>query len=86
MFILRKFYKNGVSVNISLGKSYIVINKEIHPEIFNNAVSDGIIQIDPDIYGYVIGKDDVHHILFVNQSAYIMTESGSTFDNVTRRD
>jgi len=86
MFILRKFFKDGVSLNISLGESYMVINKEINSEIFNKAVADGVIMTHQDIYGYVIGKDGEHHILSVNQSAYIMTENGSTFDNVGFRE
>ena len=85
MFILRKISGNGVEINISLGESYNLINKENHPEEFDRAVEEGLVISDSIIYGYIATNNGGIYPLSSKQQAYIMTESGKTFDNLTLR-
>lgn len=87
MYTLRRISSEGVEMNFSLGEQYVVVHQQTSPkefqrdfEQFKNTYPDG------EIYCFVWsegGKEQ--YPLFVNQKAFIMTETGRTFSNLTVR-
>lgn len=86
MFILRKISGCGVEGNTSLGNHYTVVLKDRNPEAFEETKETyGSEWVTSNqVYGFVTseGGKDIH-CLYPKQGNYIMTESGSTFDNLT---
>lgn len=83
MFVLRKISESGVEMNTTIGDGYTLITKEANKEEF-----DEIKHIlDEDwIYGFIVCDGGSKTLLLSSkQKAFVMTESGSTFANVSLR-
>jgi hypothetical protein len=83
--ILRKI-SQGRPTNIDIGRSYTVLHEEFTPEHFKTDA--GMLLQSEDLrrecYALVIydnGKEV--EPLYRKQQAYIMTDSGQTFENLT---
>jgi hypothetical protein len=96
MFILRKLTGDGVQFNFTLGSQYTYVDRFASPEDFRRTFKhyyqkDHVADMDPQsdddtkrCYGFVSNENgDTIHPLHFNQSAYIMTEYGGTFSNLT---
>lgn len=82
--ILRQI-SQGRESNIYIGHQYSFISRERNPEEFMkfaNIIDPG--NDDPECYGFVVRPDEIIP-LYKKQQAYIMTESGKTFDNISYR-
>jgi hypothetical protein len=83
---LRKITKEEVETNHALGNQYTVIDREKNANQFTKTVEayfkDGISE---DIYCFVSSSFGQIFGLEKQGQAYIMTESGSTFSNLTHR-
>lgn len=82
MYTLRLIDKEtNVHENHSLGKRYRVYHKVNMAEAFKNKASIYDID-DPKIFALIESElGDLSHV-FENQYAYIMTESGKTFERI----
>ena len=85
MFILRRISGRGVQMNLNLGSSYTYVGKLENPEEFERTLKEVFDNLNEEIiYAFVSDEDGRHiHPLYKGQKAYIMTESGKTFDNVS---
>lgn len=95
MFTLRRFNSQGVEMNQILGESYTFIHRQINPEQFRASfhthfckphVADLDETADDDtkrVYAFVFDTNGAAYPLYKNQKAYIMTENGNTFSNVS---
>lgn len=99
MYTLRRMLvENQVQSNVLIGESYNYVDREIAYEEFKKVfekffyepyTGDSDPTSDDDnknVYGFII-YDDGSKIqpLYKNQRAYVMTESGQTFSNLTYR-
>lgn len=86
MFILRRILKDGVEINTSLGEDYVLVRRVENKDEFERTVKLWSESDTEDVYA-LITYDDGKKImpLYDGGNYYIMTESGKTFDNVTRR-
>jgi hypothetical protein len=95
-FILRTVLKNGTQLNLSLGKEYLLFDRETNYDKFyelyekhfgvpHRSDSDPMADnYSKGCYALLVvneGKEVVP--LYKKQSNYIMTESGKTFANLT---
>lgn len=81
MFTLRIFDKiSSMEQNFELGDRYIKTCKSVAPEKFKRYMKDY-----PEHEGAhtIITGDGDNHFIQPNDYAYIMTERGRTFDNLT---
>jgi hypothetical protein len=85
MFILRRISGRGVQMNLNLGSSYTYIGKNENPEEFERTLKEVFDNLNEEIIYAFVSDEDGKHIypLYKGQKAYIMTESGKTFDNVS---
>ncbi len=88
MFILRIYTAaEKVESNLILGKHYNIIKKEENPIEFERTLTEQFKRLNEDvIYAFII-YDHGSEIrpLYKDQTAYIMTDSGKTFANVSDR-
>ena len=98
MFALRRFSGEGIEMNHALGDSYTVIYRETNPLEFSNTFKahferNHIANNDPDqdddskrVYAFISGQG-VSYLqpLYKNQKAYVVTESGKTYSNISYR-
>lgn len=83
MFVLRKITGSGVELNIAMGDGYTLITKEANPVEFNEMKDP---TEDDCIYAYIVCGGGSQVLPLSNkQKAFVMTESGNTFANVTQR-
>ena len=83
MFVLRKITGSGVELNIAMGDGYTLITKEANPVEFNE-MKDATE--DDCIYAYIVCGGGSQVLPLSNkQKAFVMTESGKTFANITYR-
>lgn len=95
-FILRRISSQGVEMNFNLGKSYTVVNRFTAYEEFKTSFEQfyckpHVADLDPKsddetklCYAFVGGYGGIDiYPLFNKQKAYIMTENGDTFSNLT---
>lgn len=84
MFVLRTIFGNGIENNYILGNSYQYINKETNSLEFESVYKQCFDDFEGDCYGFVVGNDIQNpHPLWKGQKVFIMTDSGSTFSNLT---
>jgi len=84
MFILRKITGDGLQMNFALGDDYNFVDKEANPKEFNSMKD--FFKWDDEVYAFVSYKDGARTMpLYPKQKAFIMTESGKTFANVSQR-
>lgn len=98
MYTLRRISSKGVQMNFALGKSYTLIDRFASYEDFQNHFKKffdrgHVADLDPSanddtkrVYCFVGNEDGSdEHALWMGQQAYIMTESGATFSNLTMK-
>ena len=85
MFFLRKIFNDGGEANFAIGDSYTLVLKERDPERFEESFRRFGIDCDPDIYGILSYGNGTTLFLYKGQRNYIMTENGTTFDNLSER-
>jgi hypothetical protein len=86
-FVLRTHDSKGVPSNQSIGHAYVYIDKDRHPEDFQEMRK--CLNHDPDekTYGYVSYADgSATRSLFIGQENYIVSENGQTYENLTHID
>lgn len=99
MYTLRRISGEGVEMNFALGNQYTVVNRFISYEAFRDDFykfygKNHVADLDPaaddetkNVYAFV--SSDVNECvypLYYKQSAYIMTDSGKTFSNLTLKE
>jgi hypothetical protein len=96
MFILRRISGDGVEMNFELGQTYTIVERFFAYESFEREFErffnrPHVADMDPTsdemtkkVYAFV-GTDGGLNIypLYLGQKAYIMTDSGKTFNNLT---
>lgn len=83
MFVLRKISGSGVEINIAMGVGYTLITKEANKVEFEEMKNP---MEDDCIYAYIVCNEGLQVLPLSNkQKAFVMTESGSTFANVSQR-
>ena len=94
MLVLRRFSGEGIEMNQVIGDGYTYICREVNPEKFretfkNYFKKDHVADNDPEsdketknCYAFVC-EGSLIQALYKNQKAYMMTESGKTFANLT---
>lgn len=89
MYTLRRIAGDGVQMNIALGRTYNLIEKEkskfefdkCYDYLFKMKEEDAAVS---SVYAFVSDEDGKNiYPLYKNQKAYIMTESGKTFSNIS---
>lgn len=83
MFILRRVTKHGKALNFSIGKTYSITYSDEKVEFEETMKAIGAI--DENISMIVNPDPDVSHpipICKTDKGAYIMTESGKTFQRI----
>lgn len=85
MFVLRKYFGNGIENNFALGNSYQYINKETNSLEFESCMIDSLGEdVDEECCGFIVGEDVKNIIpLWKVQKNYIMMDNGKTFANLT---
>lgn len=96
MFTLRVINKEGLENNQVLGESYNMINRETNAEEFRKTFKivfgkDHVADLDKTAdnytkkcYAFVVSHEGSSvRPLYKDQSNYIMTGEGKTYDNVT---
>lgn len=83
MYTLRLIDKEtNVENNHSLGTRYRVYHKEKSPKAFETVVKNYGIHHDSAFYAIVESELGFFSHVFDDQHAYIMTESGKTFERI----
>lgn len=94
MFTLRRYTKYGVQMNQEIGDGYSFIDREVNYSEFcinferwfkRKHVADLDPTADDDaknVYAFV-GNGEIIQPLYKNQTAYMMSETGQTFANVS---
>ncbi len=83
MYTLRKIDKENRECNTNLGNHYSVLHSERNEKEFNDAV---IEHYDKDkIHCFVFDEGGRLNAIYKNEAAYIMTDTGKTFDNLSFR-
>lgn len=87
MYHLRTITEEGVESNKQLGREYSVISREKNQKAFTNVVEQAFKDgVDEEIYAFVTAMGGAMvYGLHEKSQAYIMTESGATFSNLTKR-
>ena len=81
---LRKITKSGIELNIPMGdEGYTFIDKEINKKEFKEMIGEEKSDL---IYAFIVCRGGATVLeLFNKQNAYVMTETGKTFANVSQR-
>lgn len=82
MFILRQVSEKGES-NQFLGKSYTVTHEVHQPEDYKRLVKEWGDEAFENLCGYIHSEDGQLYRVWSDQSTFIMTESGKTFNRLT---
>lgn len=94
MLVLRRFSGDGVEMNQVIGDGYTYISREVNPNEFREAFKNYFKKLhvadnDPasdketkSCYAFVC-QGSLIQPLYKNQKAFMMTESGQTFSNLT---
>lgn len=85
MFVLRKITADGVEMNIAIGNNYTLVNPERCSEEFERTLKMQDKSIRDKIYAFIFDESGKAKPLYKAQKAFIMTENGKTFDNVSLR-
>ncbi len=88
MFILRVYTeKEKVESNEILGLRYNLVSKSENPVEFERTLTEVFKRMNEDvIYAFLTYNDGANvRPLYKDQAAYIMTERGQTFANVSDR-
>ena len=97
MLVLRRISGDGVEMNQVVGKGYTYIHREVNPDQFRETFKlyfkkDHVADLDPtadkettNCYAFVVEGSFIQ-ALYKNQKAFMMTESGKTFANLSYRD
>ena len=87
MFYLRRITGSGVEMNQTLGEGYTLVDKLSNEEEFNRSflAHFGEKQTNDLVYAF-IGGDGFIQPLYKAQKAYVMTERGNTFANVSYKE
>lgn len=86
MFVLRQIHPSGCQRNTFLGSSYKVISKNDGIAEFTKLSKEFWNEEDPvSTYAFIITDTGVTIPLYMEESTYIMTEGGKTFDNLSHR-
>ncbi|MCP4984858.1 MAG: hypothetical protein GY928_01975 [Colwellia sp.] len=86
MYNLRKITKDKIETNQALGENYTLVYRDKNKEDFNKLVEAYFKKgISEDVYCFVSSKLGQIFGLEEDSEAYIMTDSGSTFSNLTHR-
>ena len=83
MFILRKISGDGIQMNFSLGKHYVLTTRDNAEEFKKLSLAFWDKEDPEETYGYISDQEGNLHALFNGQFNYIMTQSGATFANVS---
>ena len=84
MYTLRKISKNGkYQMNVCLGKNYTLTTRESEKEFKEYEEMRGLGN-DENVFAFVTGDSTGVLALVTTQHNYIMTDSGSTFDNLNK--
>lgn len=99
MYTLRRISGQGVEMNFALGNSYTVVNRFLSYESFAEDFKEfygkpHVADLDPladddtkGVYAFVGSENGINvYPLYTGQQAYIMTESGATFSNLTMKE
>jgi hypothetical protein len=90
MYTLRQNLPNGLEINFKLGNSYVLVKKEISPQIFQddylrlNNIKGTKEDIPEKVYALLSNEDGTEvHQLEDNIPSYILTENGILFDDIS---
>ena len=92
MYTLRTIKKEQGQQNVNLGNSYSVADRDLNSEefisIYNNIYPEKDKytkeNINADIYAIITSNEfGARHFLYKGDFNYIVTETGSTFSNLT---
>ena len=96
MFILRRISGNGVQMNHTIGKDYTHIDRHGNYDDFCKTFKlyferKHVADLDPEsddntkrCYAFIVNGAFVQP-LYANQKAFVMTECGNTFANVSQQ-
>lgn len=85
MFYLRLIYQDNTEGNISLGESYTYTSKDTSPEEFERISNS--LDMGANIegaYAFISSPKNQLPLYRKNKGAFIMTENGKTYANVSR--
>lgn len=97
MYTLRTFDSKGIENNLSLGKSYRLINRHVNKEAFQEAYKkafgkDHVADLDENATesskecgGFLYDDNGILIYLNKTDTYYIMSSDGKTFDNISHR-
>lgn len=96
MFVLRTISNGGSESNIAIGNEYTVIYRETNNIVFSQSYCsyfdiDVVLELEPasnkpeaQCFAFVVYQDGSKiWPLYCNDHYYMMTETGSTFNNLT---
>lgn len=82
----RKINKEKVETNYALGGEYSIISKRKNRKHFDQIVKSNFDnEIHSNVYGFIKSCNGKIFCLEKDSESYIMTESGATFSNLTKR-
>jgi hypothetical protein len=84
-FILRRITEDSVEINTMLGGFYTFIDKIKSPEIFKETTKEWLENDLTDCYALVVFFNDSIIPLYKGSEYYIMTDTGGTVDNKTKK-
>jgi hypothetical protein len=83
-FILRKITAKNIEVNSSLGEDYSLVLKDVNSEEFETVAKE--FKLPEEIYGFITSEGgNKLHLLSNKEKAFVMTNQGATFANVSCR-
>jgi len=92
MFTLRRYTGSGVQMNQEIGREYTLVTRDHNPNDFARTFESNFKRPlaedakpdseDATVYAFV-GSGSFIQALYKNQTAYIMSETGQTFANVS---
>lgn len=88
MFILRRITSEGNELNDCLGDRYHLVLKERNQEEYEKALKVLKWKDDEELYGFIIyskGNEMIHYPLYKKSVYFIMTETGKTFANISKK-
>ena len=84
-FILRRIDENGVETDTMLGGFCSYIEKEKSPEIFGNLIKKWDSEEVKGCYAVITFFDDAFMPLYEGSQYYVMTDTGGTVSNRTKK-
>ena len=84
MYHLRKIDKEGIEFNYALGEQYTVINREEHKDAFIKVVEAYFKKgVDDEVFAFLQNGFGNIYSLVKDGQAYVVTNTGSTYSNLT---